>query len=297
MSELNPATASAAFVAVSAAALMATAAWFLLARMARPQPPGVEPDAALRRRPNPLPRTLRALRVAVAAPAAHLEPQLPSALVAPLDRQLRRAGCAERLSATELLLLGTPALLLAVPVAVFNAGALWLPLLLTVLTPALSLRWVRGAALRRELQVLRELPFHLDMLALALESGATLLLALRSSTPRAPPGPLREALEALALDLQTGRLRADALAGLQRRIDFDSITTLTTAIREADRSGAGLARVLRIQAEQRRHERFYRAEKLAMQAPVRMLGPLVLCIFPCTFIVIGFVLFVRVAGS
>jgi tight adherence protein C len=239
---------------------------------------------------------MRVLRIVVAAPAVRIESLLPAGLRAPLERQLRRAGCADCLTASELLLLGLPPLLLAAPVVVFDAGAFWLPLAMSALTTVLSLRWVRGAAVRREQQVQRELPFHLDMLALALESGATLLLALRSSTPRAPPGPLREALEALALDLQTGRLRADALTALQRRIDFDSITTLTTAIREADRSGAGLARVLRIQAEQRRHERFYRAEKLAMQAPVRMLGPLVLCIFPCTFIVIGFVLFVRVAG-
>jgi tight adherence protein C len=49
-----------------------------------------------------------------------------------------------------------------------------------------------------------------------------------------------------------------------------------------------LGPILRAQGDQRRTERFLRAEKLAMEAPVKMLGPLILCIFPCTFIVIGF---------
>jgi tight adherence protein C len=296
MSDEFAATTIALLAACSAAAAGGVAAIAVAARLRQAASPKVSPDRA----PVPprvrLPVALRVLRV-FAAPLAHrLAARLPSLLVGPLERQLRRAGCAEALSASELLLLGLPPALLALPAGLIDARATWLLLTLSVLIAVLSVRWVGAAAQRREQQVLRELPFHLDMLALALESGATLLLALRSSTPRSPPGPLRDAFEALAFDLQTGRLRGDALLALQRRVDFDSIAALTTAVREADRSGAGLARVLRIQADQRRHERFYRAERLAMQAPVRMLGPLVLCIFPCTFIVIGFVLFVRVAG-
>lgn len=296
MSDVDAATIIATLAAFSSGALAAALASVALRRTARARNLEPAPDPTAGRRVSGLPMALRVLRRAVARLAQRCEAQMPAVLLAPVDRELRRAGCADGLTATELLLLGVPPALVALLAGIVDADALWLLPVLLALIPVLSLRWVRGAAARREQQVLRELPFHLDMLALALESGATLLLALRSCTPRSPPGPLREALEWLTLELQTGRLRADALAGLQHRLDFDSITALTTAIREADRSGAGLARVLRIQADQRRHERFHRAEKLAMQAPVRMLGPLVLCIFPCTFIVIGFVLFVRVAG-
>jgi tight adherence protein C len=52
--------------------------------------------------------------------------------------------------------------------------------------------------------------------------------------------------------------------------------------------GSSIGPILRAQSEQRRTERFQRAEKLALEAPVKMLGPLIICIFPCTFIVIGF---------
>jgi tight adherence protein C len=236
------------------------------------------------------------LRALVVPLARRLDAPLRRLPVAPVDRLLRRAGVADMLCCSELLLLGLPFALLALPALLVGPRPAVGLLLLAAVVVFSAFRWLQRTAGLRERLVLRELPFHLDMLALALESGSTLLLALRSSTPRAPPGPLRDALDALALDLQAGRLRSDALAALQRRVDFDCITALTTAIREAERSGAGLARVLRIQADQRRHERFQYAEKRAMQAPVRMLGPLVLCIFPCTFIVIGFVLYVRVSG-
>ena len=61
--------------------------------------------------------------------------------------------------------------------------------------------------------------------------------------------------------------------------------------------GASLGPVLRTQADQRRTERFQRAEKLAMEAPVKMLGPLIMFIFPCTFVVIAFPIVVKFLGS
>lgn len=253
-------------------------------------------DRVANRQNRSLPLPLRMLRAPVVPLARRFDAPLRRLPIAPLDRMLRRAGVSELLSCSELLLLGLPFALLAPPALLVDPRVAAGLLLIAALVVLFAFRWLQRTAGLRERLVLRELPFHLDMLALALESGSTLLLALRSCTPRAPPGPLRDAFEAFALDLQAGRLRSDALGALQRRVDFGSITALTTAIREADRSGAGLARVLRVQADQRRHERFHFAEKRAMEAPVRMLGPLVLCIFPCTFVVIGFVLYVRVSG-
>jgi tight adherence protein C len=61
--------------------------------------------------------------------------------------------------------------------------------------------------------------------------------------------------------------------------------------------GSSIGPILRAQSEQRRTERFQRAEKLALEAPVKMLGPLILCIFPCTFIVIAFPIVVQLLSS
>jgi tight adherence protein C len=67
-----------------------------------------------------------------------------------------------------------------------------------------------------------------------------------------------------------------------------SIVNLVSALIQAEATGMNLGPILRAQAEQRRAERFARAEKLAMEAPVKLLFPLIAFIFPCTFVVLGF---------
>jgi len=66
------------------------------------------------------------------------------------------------------------------------------------------------------------------------------------------------------------------------------VSSFVGTVIQAEKMGASLGPALRSQAEQRRIERFQRAEKQAMEAPVKLIGPLMMFIFPCTFIVIGF---------
>ena len=66
---------------------------------------------------------------------------------------------------------------------------------------------------------------------------------------------------------------------------------------QAERMGSSMANVLRVQAEQRRNERFQRAEKKAMQAPVKLIFPLIVFIFPVTFIVLGFPIAMKFLGQ
>lgn len=251
---------------------------------------------------DPTPWWLRTLLWLVAPAAKRIAPRIPATWLQALQARLRRAGVPADGTTEAAAWLLLPALLAMVVIAaglVVQPGApgaaalLPITALVAALTPWL---WLRAASRRRELAVLRELPFHLDMLALALESGATLSLALKASLPRAPAGPLRDGLATLLREMQAGRLRVDAIEALQRATDYPAVAPFTAALLRAERSGAGLAQALRVQAEQRRHERFHRAESLAMQAPVRMLGPLVLCIFPGTFLVLAFVVYVRSSG-
>ena len=69
------------------------------------------------------------------------------------------------------------------------------------------------------------------------------------------------------------------------------------AVIQAERMGMNLGPVLRAQADQRRSERFLRAEKLAMEAPVKMLFPLIAFIFPCTFLVLFFPIVMKFMNS
>jgi tight adherence protein C len=87
-------------------------------------------------------------------------------------------------------------------------------------------------------------------------------------------------------DVQLGRTRAEALRELSARVDVSELNSLVSALIQADRLGSSLGPILRVQADQLRMRRSQRAEKLAMEAPVKILLPLIFFIFPTIFIMI-----------
>lgn len=148
--------------------------------------------------------------------------------------------------------------------------------------------WLSDRIAQRQRAVLRELPFYLDVITLAVESGLNLASALSQAADKGPPGPLRHEFERVLRDLRAGRVRAEALRAMAERLALPAVGSLVSALIVAEQQGSALAPILRAQAEQRRNERFQRAEKLAMEAPVKMLLPLLVFIFPCTFAVLLF---------
>ena len=148
--------------------------------------------------------------------------------------------------------------------------------------------WLRDRMKRIELEVLKNLPNFLDMLTLAVESGCNLTVGITIGVEKTPDNPLRRAFARMLREIRSGRTRIDALRSLEDRLDLPVVQSLVSALVQAEKTGASMGTVLRAQSTQRTNERFARAEKLAMEAPVKMLGPLILCIFPCTFVVIGF---------
>jgi tight adherence protein C len=153
--------------------------------------------------------------------------------------------------------------------------------------------WLRDERLRRQQKILKALPFYLDVITLCVESGLNLTSAIAQAIAKAPANPLKAELQRVMRDIRTGRPRLEAFRGLSERLQMPAISNLVSALVTADRQGAALGPILRAQAEQRRSERFMRAEKLAMEAPVKMLFPLIAFIFPCTFAVIGFPIAVK----
>jgi len=158
------------------------------------------------------------------------------------------------------------------------------------LMPASWLREQRAARVR---SVLRALPFYLDVITLSVESGANLTMALQHAVTKGPAGPLKEELERVLMEVRTGRTRTEALRALAQRLDLPAVSNWVAALIGAQRQGSSLGPILRAQAEQRRQERFLAAEKLAMKAPVKMLFPLLVFIFPCTFVLLLFPVAVR----
>lgn len=153
--------------------------------------------------------------------------------------------------------------------------------------------WMRDRVKRMELEVIKNLPNFLDMLTLAVESGCNLTVGITVAVEKTAESPLRRAFARLLREVRSGRGRVDALRMLEERMDTNAVTSLTTTLVQAEKTGASLGSVLRAQSTQRTNERFARAEKMAMEAPVKMLGPLILCIFPCTFVVLGFPIAVK----
>lgn len=141
---------------------------------------------------------------------------------------------------------------------------------------------------RRKRAMLRELPFLLDMVTLCVEAGLNLHGALLQAASNGPAGPLRDELLHTLADIRTGATRQDALTQWADRSDLPALHHFVAAVAQAEQSGMSLGPVLRAQADQRRSERFLYAEKLALEAPVKMMFPLIFCIFPCSFLIIAF---------
>jgi tight adherence protein C len=148
--------------------------------------------------------------------------------------------------------------------------------------------WLNDTRKRRESAVIRAMPVYLDFITMAVEAGLNLQGALSQAMEKAPPSPLRNEFGIVLRDLRSGLPRAEALRRMADRLDIKEVTSFVSSMIQAEKMGSSMAAVLRVQAEQRRNERFQRAEKLAMEAPIKLVGPLIIFIFPVTFIVLGF---------
>jgi tight adherence protein C len=148
--------------------------------------------------------------------------------------------------------------------------------------------WLKDRIAMRRRQLQKSLPFVLDLITLCVEAGLNLQGAFNQAVEKGPQGVLRDEIQRVLRDVRNGKARAEALRSMSERLQEASVTNFITAMVQAERVGMNLGPALRAQADQRRSERFLRAEKLAMEAPVKLLFPLIAFIFPCTFIVLFF---------
>lgn len=158
--------------------------------------------------------------------------------------------------------------------------------------------WLNDQVAMRHLLITRALPYNLDLLTLSVEAGLDFTGALGKVVEKGRAGPLREEFQMVLKQLKMGKTREEALKNLIARVDLPALTTFVTALVQADKMGTSLGKVLRIQSTQLRLERTQRAEKLANQAPVKMLFPLIACIFPTVFLVLfGPIVFAFIFGN
>lgn len=162
-------------------------------------------------------------------------------------------------------------------------AALCAALLAYAVAPQFLAEARRGAAQA----LVDELALHLDLIAVVVESGGSLMSALHACVERAPDGPLRRAWHRVVLEVHAGATLPEVLRDLEQRMGVRAFSTLVAAIRGAERSGVDLAPVLRERARQASALRFARAERLARAAPLKLWATLMLCLAPCTLLVLA----------
>ena len=243
---------------------------------------------------DPLPRFLRLIWPLVAALGPLADLFVPQRLHQRLEQQLLTSGMSFVLTSAEYISLHAVSALLCTGIGWIclatldndaSASSLLLLLLIGLVLPQLSVRDMR---LKREKALIRALPILVDYLVMTLEAGLNFSGALQQAVSKGPDGPLRNEFARVLRDIRAGKSKAQALRELASRNQVKELNLLVNAIVQAEQSGSSLSGTLSIQAEQRRSERFQRAEKLALQAPVKLVFPLVAFIFPITFILLGF---------
>lgn len=241
-----------------------------------------------------------------------LHPLISGAASASLTIRLRKAGLAYTIAPAQFL---AARLLCAAAVA---AGACWILASFAPLGPGAGFKvgsyseaalvgalcgwaypaiWLKDRTAARKRMLQKTLPFYLDLITLCVEAGLNLQGALNQAVDKGPKGILQQELQRVLRDIRNGKARAEALRAMSDSVQEASVANFVTAMIQAERLGMNLGPVLRAQADQRRSERFLRAEKLAIQAPIKLLFPLIAFIFPCTFIVLFFPIVIQFMNS
>jgi len=138
---------------------------------------------------------------------------------------------------------------------------------------------------KRQHTMLLALPDVLDLLTISVEAGLGFEQAL-DRVVGAMPGELSDEFSRYLGETAAGASRADALRALDERIGLPEVRAFVMALLQADKFGVSIGQVLRAQADDMRIRRRQAAQERAMKAPVKMLIPMVFCIFPLLFIVV-----------
>jgi tight adherence protein C len=223
-----------------------------------------------------------------------------------LVRRYTPAGYVENL-ARKTVLAGSPAgyeidRLLVLKVLGAASGFVWVPLVFALLglhglfaILISGLLWVVSflapdLALGRKIEARQHdiavaLPDVLDLLVISVEAGLGFEQAVER-TASSVPGPLAEEFRRLLQETRMGATRADALRAMDERTQVEELRSFILAMLQADAFGVSVARILRTQADEMRVRRRLAAEEQAEKAPIKMLFPLVFCIFPAVFVVV-----------
>jgi tight adherence protein C len=145
--------------------------------------------------------------------------------------------------------------------------------------------WLGRRVKKRQHAIVLQLPDALDLLTISVRAGLGFDAAL-SKVVEKMQGPLIDEFRRALAEVRVGKVRREALRDIVPRTEVPALTAFIGAVIQAEQLGVAISKVLQVQSEQLRIERRQRAEEMAAKAPIKMLFPLVGCIFPSLFIVI-----------
>jgi tight adherence protein C len=234
----------------------------------------------------------RVLRPSIEAISRTFGSILPASLLASIQQQLVMAGNPMTMNAfvtfwaVLLATVGGLGLMIFVSMPsdmiMQKIGAIAVLLMLGWMFPRM---WLKGKMKARQKAVLKGLPDAMDLVTTCVEAGLGLDAALARVAEKTE-GPFAVELQRMMRDVAMGKLRREGMQELADRIGVEELTSFVTSLIQAEQLGVGVAQVLRVQSDQLRTRRRQKAERTAHEAPIKMIFPLVLFIFPSFLIVI-----------
>jgi tight adherence protein C len=173
---------------------------------------------------------------------------------------------------------------------VFGLLKLGFPIFLVVIGgPALGWilpdQWLKQQAGKRRTQIENSIPDFIDLLTICLDAGLSFDAALQRVSEKVE-GALAQELTVMLTEIRYGRPRMEAMEALSTRIAVEDLSAFVNAVVQSQKLGVPLGETVRIQATEIRRRRRQAAEEKAAQASLKMLFPMLGCIFPTLFIVL-----------
>ncbi len=251
---------------------------------------------------DPIPPGLRLFWPFIRLLSYFVSSNLPSTHLDKIDDKLQKSGVCYVFSAEDYFALcifsaiTVPALVAVLMLSSGDVNPMYL-ILGAVAGFYLPEVWVRDTRLKRNGNIIRALPVFLEYMTMSVDAGLNFSGALRQAVDKGPSGAMKNEFKIVLRDIRSGLSRAESLERMDERLCIGEVSTFIGAVTQAEKMGSSIKNTLQVQTRQRLDERFQRAEKQAMEAPVKLVVPLVLFIFPVTFVILLYPIVIKFINS